>query len=105
MGEFDLDDFYAANDRAPAPLPTAPDLYDVRVYAEGGALDGVVRIFAGNQEDAYLKLRAMALGDVHKLVREMPIVSSGQAPVIGVDRRRALRPGDRPQPEAHGASA
>ena len=105
MGEFDLDDFYAANDRAPAPLPTAPDLYDVRVYAEGGALDGVVRLFAGNQEDAYLKLRTMALGDVHKLLRETPIVSRGQVPVIGVDRRRALRSGNRPQPEAYGASA
>ena len=42
MGEFDLDDFYVANNKARSELPTAPDLYDVRVYAEGGALDGVI---------------------------------------------------------------
>ena len=96
MGEFDLDDFYVANDKARSELPTAPDLYDVRVYAEGGALDGVIRLFAGNQEDAYLKLRAMALSDVRELVGRTLPSARGTARVIGVDRRRALRPDDRP---------
>lgn len=96
MGEFDLDDFYVGSGTARRELPMAPDLYDVRVYAEGGALDGVIRVFAENQDDAYLKLGAMALSDVHELVGRTPTGDRGLVRVIGVDRRRRLRSADRP---------
>jgi len=99
MGEFELDSFYGEVETTPGEPPMAPDLYDVRVYAQGGALDGVIRVFAQNPEDAYLKLRAMALSDVRELVGNTPSDARASAPVIGVDRRRTLRPVDRSTPK------